>query len=162
MRHETWRDMEIQDLSQDKTYKCRDWAKTETWNTMSRDILRQDACLETLSLLFSQSTAAGKCEFLSWDRDLWPMTLTFELQLHMANLNHSQISRPKVVSFKSYWDTQTDGGVPRGYKSHILSKLDLATDAEYVAMWIRGCKHATVQFTTLVCYTCTAQRHLSY
>jgi len=37
--HETW-DMTRHGNSrqrQDKTYKCRDWAKTETWKAMSRD-----------------------------------------------------------------------------------------------------------------------------
>jgi len=42
MRHETWRDMTRHGnswQSQDKTYKCWDWAKTETWKIMSRDSL---------------------------------------------------------------------------------------------------------------------------
>jgi len=39
-RHETWQDMETQDMSKDKTYKCQDWAKTKT-ETMSRDILER-------------------------------------------------------------------------------------------------------------------------
>ena len=46
-----WHTKTVTRQSQDKTWLCRDWAKTETCKYVARDVSRRDMCLETPSPL---------------------------------------------------------------------------------------------------------------